>query len=179
MTYKSFTVEIDADGIALVTINVPDQTMNVWDETLIAEFPKFVEELHSNDAITGAVIASGKDNAFLAGADLRMMENMKPGKTKADFDAAFSLSGILRSMETGGHSPRAIAKEGKKAKPVACALEGLALGGGLELAMACHYRVSSSNPKIKFGLPEALVGLCPAAAAPNVCHALSDCKTQL
>ena len=164
MSYKSFTMDIDADGIALVTINVPNQTMNVWDETLMAEFPKFVEELNSNDDIKGAVITSGKDNAFLAGADLRMLENApEGGSNKESFDSAFTLSKTLRAMESGGHTARQIIKEGKKAKPVACALEGLALGGGLELAMACHYRVSSSNPKIKFGLPEVLVGLLPGA----------------
>jgi len=161
MSYKSFTMDIDADGIALVTINVPDQTMNVWDETLMAEFPKFVEELNTNDAIKGAVITSGKDNAFLAGADLRMLETATGGLDNEGFESAFKMNSFLRAMETGGHTAREIAKQGKKAKPVACALEGLALGGGLELAMACHYRVSSNNPKLKFGLPEVLVGLLP------------------
>ncbi len=161
MTYKTFTVDIDADGIALVTIDVPGQTMNVWDEALMAEFPKFVEELNSNDAIKGAVICSGKKNAFLAGADLRMLEGRSTDLTKESFEQAFALNKCLRAMETGGHTAKQIAKEGKKAKPVACALEGLALGGGLELALACHYRVVADNPKIKLGLPEVMVGLLP------------------
>ncbi len=64
-------------------------------------------------------------------------------------------------METGGHSAKDLLKGKAHAKPVACALEGLALGGGLELALACHYRVCADNPKIQLGLPEVQVGLLP------------------
>jgi len=163
MTYKSFKIDIDADGIAVMTIDVPNQTMNVWDENLITEFPKFIDTFVSDDDIKGLVIASGKKNAFLAGADLRMLEEQTPSRTKEFFEQSMMLTRALRKMESGGHSPRQIAKEGKKAKPVAVALEGLALGGGLELALACHYRVVADNPKIQLGLPEVLVGLLPGA----------------
>ena len=163
MSYKSFTIDVDKDGIALMTIDVPDQTMNVWDEVLISEFPKFIEDFISNDDYKGLVICSGKKNAFLAGADLRMLDKRKPGINKAGFEMGSVLTRALRRMETGGHTAKQIAKEGKKAKPVAAALEGLALGGGLELALACHYRVVADNPKIQLGLPEVLVGLLPGA----------------
>lgn len=163
MSYKSFTIDVDKDGIALMTIDVPDQSMNVWDELLLSEFPKFIEDFISNDDYKGLVICSGKENAFLAGADLRMLDKQKPGMDKAGFELGSVLTRALRRMETGGHTAKQIAKEGKKAKPVAAALEGLALGGGLELALACHYRVVADNPKIKLGLPEVLVGLLPGA----------------
>lgn len=163
MTYKAISIELDADGIALVTINVPGQTMNVWDETLIADFSRFVDDLVENEAVKGAVIASGKTNSFVAGADLRMLEKKDQSLSSSAVEDARLLSRMLRKMETGGHSPEAISKRGAMAKPVACAIEGLALGGGLELALACHYRVVADNPAIQLGLPEVTVGLLPGA----------------
>lgn len=161
--YKTFTLDLDADGILLMTINVPDQGMNVWDKHLIAEFPHFVDRLITDDAVKGAVICSGRDNAFLAGADLRMLEGRSGDLDKAAFEEGASLTRMFRRMETSGHTVRQMQREGKKAKPVACAIEGLALGGGLEVALACHHRVVADNPKIKLGLPEVLVGLLPGA----------------
>ncbi|MGV6800956.1 MAG: 3-hydroxyacyl-CoA dehydrogenase NAD-binding domain-containing protein [bacterium] len=163
MTYKNFTVEIDKDGIAIFALNVDGETMNIWNESLIAEFPKFVDELLSNDEIKGAVITSAKDNGFLAGADLRMLESQQADTIADAFENGMTLTRILRRMETGGHSAKALSKGQAQAKPVACALEGLALGGGLELALACHYRVCSDSPKVKLGFPEVSVGLLPGA----------------
>lgn len=161
MTYETFTVDIDSDGIALVTIDIPGKPMNVWDEKLIADFKAFVPELNSNDDIKGAVIASGKKSGFLAGADLNMLGGAKATTMAEAYESAWELNGILRAMETGGHSAKDLLKGKAHAKPVACALHGLALGGGLELALACHYRVCSDNPKIQLGLPEVQVGLLP------------------
>ncbi|WP_017930878.1 3-hydroxyacyl-CoA dehydrogenase NAD-binding domain-containing protein [Robiginitomaculum antarcticum] len=161
MSYETFTIDVDADGIALMTINIKDQTMNVWNEALMAEFPKFVEDFISNDDMKGLVIASGKDNGFMAGADLRMLEKTGGPVTKESFEQGFHLNKTLRALETGGHTVRQMQREGKKAKPVAAAIEGLALGGGLELALCCHHRVVADNPKLQLGLPEVLVGLLP------------------
>ncbi|MDZ7588718.1 MAG: 3-hydroxyacyl-CoA dehydrogenase NAD-binding domain-containing protein [Parasphingorhabdus sp.] len=161
MTYKTLTVDIDADGIALVTIDLPDASMNVWNADLIGDFGKFVDQLVSDDAIKGAVITSGKASGFLAGADLNMLGSSKAGSMKEAFENAFALNATLRRMETGGHSAKDLLKGSVSAKPVACALNGLALGGGLELALACHYRVCADNPKIQLGLPEVQVGLLP------------------
>lgn len=159
--YTTFSVETDSDGIAVMKINVPNQGMNVWDEALMAEFPKFVEAFVSDDAMKGLVIASGRDNGFMAGADLRMLEKQTGELSKETFNEAMKLNGALRKLETGGFTDRQIAREGKKAKPVAVALEGLALGGGLELALAGHYRVAADSKKVQLGLPEVLVGLLP------------------
>ncbi|GLQ23056.1 3-hydroxyacyl-CoA dehydrogenase [Algimonas ampicilliniresistens] len=159
--YTTFSVEVDADGIAVLKIDVPNQGMNVWDEALMAEFPKFVDSFVSDDAMKGLVIASGRDNGFMAGADLRMLEKQTGELSRETFNDAMILNGALRKLETGGHTDREIQREGKKAKPVAIALEGLALGGGFELALAGHYRVAADSPKVKLGLPEVLVGLLP------------------
>lgn len=161
MTYKSFSVDIDSDGIALVTIDLPGATMNVWNGDLISEFGAWVDDFTTNDAITGAVITSGKPTGFLAGAALTMLGGAKANSTKEAFDQAFALNALLRKMESGGKTAKALASGQASAKPVACALNGLALGGGLELALACHYRVVADNPKIQLGMPEVLVGLLP------------------
>ena len=70
MTYTTFSVDVDADGIALVTIDLPDASMNVWNGALIQEFGQWVDDFTTNEAIKGAVITSGKKSGFLAGADL-------------------------------------------------------------------------------------------------------------
>lgn len=159
--YTTFSVELDGDGIALLKIDVPNQGMNVIDENLMKDLPAFVDEFVSDEKYKGLVIASGRDNAFMAGADLRMLEKQSGELDKAAFDAGMTLNRTFRKLETGGFTDRQIQREGKKAKPVAVALEGLALGGGLELALAGHYRVAADSPKVKLGLPEVLVGLLP------------------
>lgn len=161
MTYKSFSIDIDDDGIALMTIDLPGQSMNVWNADLMADFPKFIDEFIGNDDIKGLVITSGKASGFLAGADLNMLGSSKAGSMAEAFEGAWALNATLRKMETGGNSNKDMVKGTAYAKPVACALNGLALGGGLELALACHYRVCADHPKIQLGLPESLVGLLP------------------
>ena len=165
--YTNFKLDTDADGIVLLTIDVPNQTMNVWTPDFIKEFDQFIDDFNSNDDMKGLVITSGKDNAFLAGADLEMMSaNSTLGDrdiTKDDFEEAMTMQRAFRKMENGGHTVRQIQREGKKAKPCAAAVEGLALGGGLEVTLATHHRVVADNPKIKLGLPEVLVGLLPGA----------------
>lgn len=161
MTYKTFSVDIDSDGIALVTIDLPGATMNVWNGDLITEFGAWVDDFTTNEAIKGAVITSGKATGFLAGADLTMLGGAKASSTKEAFDQAFALNALLRKMEAGGKTAKALSSGQASAKPVACALNGLALGGGLELALACHYRVVADNPKIQLGMPEVMVGLLP------------------
>jgi len=161
--YKNFSVDIDDNGIAVATIDVPNQSMNVWTADFIREAESFVEEFISNDDIKGLIWASGKANGFMAGADLNMLADWSGEPTKENFENIFKLNKIFRRMETGGLTTREMTREGKMAKPVAAAIEGLALGGGLEICLASHYRVVANNPKIQLGLPEALVGVLPGA----------------
>ena len=165
MSYENLTVDVDSDGIALVTIDLPGQSMNVWNEGLMREFAQWVDAFVADDAIKGAVITSGKKSGFLAGADLRMLgsSDRGPGKGADPFESAFALNGVLRKLETSGHPAKALLKGEAHAKPVAAAVEGLALGGGLELVLACHHRVVGDNPKIQLGVPESQVGLLPGA----------------
>ncbi|WDI31333.1 3-hydroxyacyl-CoA dehydrogenase NAD-binding domain-containing protein [Hyphococcus flavus] len=164
MTYKTIKVETDNDGIALVTIDLPGKSMNVWDADLIEDFAKWVDTFVADDTVKGAVITSSKPTGFLAGADLNMLGGMggsAPSTPKEQFEAAFGLNRMLRKLETGGHAAKDLLKGNAHAKPVAAAVNGLALGGGLELVLACHHRVVADNPKIQLGVPEVQVGLLP------------------
>ena len=154
-TYENFKFDLDADGIALVTWDMPGRSMNVLSQSSMADMASIIEKIMSDDAIKGAVLTSGKD-AFCAGADLSMMggqaggsgEGSQEERVKAMYEGNLKFNMLLRSLETCG-------------KPVAAAINGTALGGGLEVTLACHYRVASDNPKTQIGLPEAKVGLLP------------------
>ncbi|MDE2014351.1 MAG: enoyl-CoA hydratase/isomerase family protein, partial [Alphaproteobacteria bacterium] len=131
--------------------------MNVLTSSAIAELAAVAQKVASDAAIKGLVITSGKANGFCAGAALDEMEEGASGagdKTGKQDAVAARLGGVmqfhkaLRGLETCG-------------KPVAAAINGLALGGGLEVTLCCHYRVVADNPKIQLGLPEAKVGLLP------------------
>ena len=158
---SNFKLDVDADGIALVTWDMADRSMNVITMDVIAELGEIVEKVSTDAAIKGAVITSGKD-AFCGGADLTMLERMGSiyadlAKTKGAepaaayvFDESRKLSQLYRRIETGG-------------KPWVCALNGTAMGGGFELALACHQRIAADNPKTRLGLPEIKIGLFPGA----------------
>lgn len=159
MAFKNFKIETDADGIATVTWDLPGRSMNVLDVATITEIDGIVDQLTADAAVKGVVITSAKDN-FCAGADLSMLEDMnkefastrkekgEEAAQKVLFDESRKLSLTLRKIETSG-------------KPWVAAINGLALGGGFEVALACHHRVASDSPKTKVGLPEIKVGLFP------------------
>src|SRR6516165_1069724 len=161
MAFKNFKVETDADGIVLVTWDIPGRSMNVLDETSINELEEIVKQTSADAGVKGVVITSGKE-ALSAGADLSMLEGMsrsyaqvlkEKGEVAANqmlFDQSRRFSLVFRSIETSG-------------KPWVAAINGLALGGGFELTLCCHHRVAAENPKTRLGLPEIKVGLFPGA----------------
>src|SRR3954471_20068180 len=161
MAFKNFKLETDADGIVLVTWDTPGRSMNVLDETSVTELEAIVKQTSANAAVKGVVITSGKE-ALSAGADLSMLEGMShqygellksKGEEAANqmlFDQSRRFSQIYRAIETSG-------------KPWVAAINGLALGGGFEITLSCHYRVAAENPKTRLGLPEIKVGLFPGA----------------
>jgi 3-hydroxyacyl-CoA dehydrogenase / enoyl-CoA hydratase / 3-hydroxybutyryl-CoA epimerase len=156
-----FKLETDADGIALVTWDSPGRSMNVIDLKVMEDLAAIVEQVASDAAIKGAVVTSGKDT-FCAGADLTMLEMLS--REFADvmreqgeemgvhrlFEEGRKLSQLYRRLETCG-------------KPWVAAINGIALGGGFELCLACHHRVASDNPRSRVGLPEIKIGLFPGA----------------
>ena len=143
---QSIAISVDAQGIAVLTIDMPDRSMNVITPAFTAELAGAVDRIVSDAAIKGAIITSGKP-AFIAGADLMDIVNIY-GNGASGLEVMREISryaAILRKLETSG-------------KPIAAAINGTALGGGLELCLACHFRVLSSDPKAVVGLPEVQVG---------------------
>jgi 3-hydroxyacyl-CoA dehydrogenase / enoyl-CoA hydratase / 3-hydroxybutyryl-CoA epimerase len=159
MSFTHFTVDVDSDGLALVTWNSPGRSMNLIDVAVKDELAAIVEQVAADAAIKGVVITSGKDS-FCAGADLTMLENMSrayadlaasQGETAANahvFEESRKSSLLYRRIETCG-------------KPWVAAINGIAVGGGFELTLACHHRVAADNARV--GLPEIKVGLFPGA----------------
>ncbi len=158
---ETIRYEVDGDGIALLTIDLPNANMNVFNAQLIEDLDACVDKVLADDNVKGAVITSGKD-AFLAGADLNMLGSQEADQTPEQaFENAFRLNKIFRKMETGDKDRKILMKEGTK--PFAAAVNGLALGGGFELVLACHHRVISDTPAMQLGFPEVMVGLLPGA----------------
>lgn len=145
-TMSAFTLVRQENGIAHLVMDVVDDTMN----TLKAEFAEQVAdvlaEIKSDSSITGIVLCSGKKDSFVAGADINMINDCK----SKDEVIALTRQGqmIFAQLE-------------QLSVPVVAAINGACLGGGLELAMACHARVCSDNPKTALGLPEVQLGLLP------------------
>jgi 3-hydroxyacyl-CoA dehydrogenase/enoyl-CoA hydratase/3-hydroxybutyryl-CoA epimerase len=161
MTYKNFTLETDADGIALVTWDMPDRSMNVFTEEVMDELEKIIDAVTADAAVKGAVITSGKKESFSGGADLNMLKRMLGlfQKEKAKdrdkairmlFDGAGRMTWLFRRLETSG-------------KPWVSAINGTCMGGAFELSLACHGRVAADSDKVKMALPEIKVGIFPGA----------------
>ena len=138
---SSLTFEL-TDGIARVTINRPDK-LNALNAIVIAELGDAVTRIETDPAIRGVIVTGTGSKAFVAGADIN--ELTEQGVTGAS-KRALAGQAVFRRLERCG-------------KPVIAAVNGFALGGGCELAMACHLRIASENAK--FGQPEVKLGIAP------------------
>ncbi len=139
----------DADGILTITIDTPDRQMNVLTPEFSVELSACIEQLAADASLRGAIITSGK-RSFIAGADIMgMVDAYGDGLSLREaYEASQAVSRLMRRLETCG-------------KPVAVAINGLALGGGFELCLACHYRVVANDARAFVGLPEVTIGLLP------------------
>lgn len=146
-------VSVDAEGIATLLIDRRDNPVNVIDQKFMDELSAAIEQVAGTAAIRGAVVTSGKP-IFVAGADLKEMEAVLDRQqdipVAQQLEQNTSFSRVLRRMETCG-------------KPFVCAINGAAMGGGTEIALACHRRIVSDARGIVLGLPEVQVGLLPGA----------------
>ncbi len=142
---------VDQDGIATLMIDMPGKSMNVLSDEIIAELSGCIDQVVVDDNVSGAILASGK-KAFIAGADLTEIVTAYDRGTTPEqgYGWSWALNSVFRKLETCG-------------KPFAVAINGLALGGGFELCLACHYRVLSDHPGAVLGLPEVGIGLMPGA----------------
>ena len=138
----------DADGIVTLTLDDPTGSANVMNEHYTESMHKATERLAAEkDSITGVVITSAK-KTFFAGGDLKGMINLGPENAGEAFDMVETVKRDLRALETLG-------------KPVVAAINGAALGGGLEIALACHHRIAADVKGSQIGLPEVTLGLLP------------------
>lgn len=140
MAFQNLTLEV-ADRIATLTVNRPDK-LNALNDATIAEIGHAIDEIRLDDSVAG-VIVTGAGRAFVAGADISELASQTPVLAKARARAG---QDVFRRIET---CP----------KPVIAAVNGFALGGGCELAMACHIRIASDAAK--FGQPESKLGILP------------------
>ncbi|CAN5184471.1 3-hydroxyacyl-CoA dehydrogenase NAD-binding domain-containing protein [soil metagenome] len=146
-TESTISYEIDADGIVTLTIDDPTQGANTMNEHYMASMASVVDRLYTEaDQVTGVVITSGK-KMFFAGGDLKKMSKIGPDDAEEAFAMVESVKATLRRLE-------------KFEKPVVAAINGAALGGGLEIALACNHRIAVQG-RYEIGLPEATLGLLP------------------
>ncbi len=141
------TLEKDDQGVATLIYDLPGRPMNVITEQAVAELDAVAARIAGDQAIK-AVVLMGKPDNFLAGADISMIQKMK---TEEDaYNGSRALQAVLNKLEA-------------LPVPVIAAINGPCLGGGLEVALACHYRIASTSPKTVLGLPEVKLGLVPGA----------------
>ncbi|MEM9425910.1 MAG: 3-hydroxyacyl-CoA dehydrogenase NAD-binding domain-containing protein [Pseudomonadota bacterium] len=157
-----FTYAVHDDGVAIITWDVPNKTMNVLTREAFELVEGFVDDALADDAVRGIVITSGKES-FAGGMDLNVLGNIRAesGDDPAPALFEFIMNGhrILRKIERAGMDPKTL----KGGKPIACAIPGLCAGIGTEIALACHYRIMADTPKGRIGLPEILLGMFPGA----------------
>ena len=157
-----FKYSIDSDGVAIISWDVPNKTMNVMSLEGLKELDKHFDAALSDDRVKGIIVTSGKRD-FAGGMDLNVLADMKTaqGENPAQglFNGIMQIHKLLRKIELAGMDP----KTKKGAKPVAAAINGTAAGIGLELPLACHRIFAIDNEKSKIGLPEILVGIFPGA----------------
>ncbi|RBP91853.1 3-hydroxyacyl-CoA dehydrogenase [Rhodobacter sp. 140A] len=153
-----FTYELGADGVAVITWDVPGKSMNVMSLEGFALLDSFIDKALADAAVKGVVITSGKKD-FAGGMDLNVIAQMREGGAQAIFEGVMQMHKVLRKIERAGMDPKTL----KGAKPIAAALPGTALGIGLELPLSTHRIFAADNPKAKIGLPEIMVGIFPGA----------------
>lgn len=140
--YNTILYTVDENNVATVTINRPDK-LNALNDEVLNELSEVTEAIKNDDNLKGVIVTGAGDKAFVAGADIKEINSLGKNSGKE-----FSLKGqkIFQAIED-------------LQKPVIAAVNGYALGGGCELAMACHIRIAGSNAL--FGLPEVSLGLIP------------------
>lgn len=143
---SAFRLDIQ-DGIAIVTIDVPGEAQNTLKLEFAEQIESVIGSIEQSDDVIGVIVTSGKENGFVAGADIRMLQ---AAKTAADAEHISKMAqAAFKRLEA-------------LPVPVVAAIHGPCLGGGYELALACHGRVATDDRSTKIGLPEVQLGVLPA-----------------
>lgn len=146
---RAWSFDLDFEGIGWLTINTPDSPVNTLSRETLSELVGIVstlEELANGGELKGVVLLSAKDSGFIAGADVTEFDDMSdPGVLKAALDRTHALFDRIEALKV----------------PVVAGIHGFCLGGGLELALACQYRVAVNDDKTRIGFPEVNLGIFP------------------
>jgi 3-hydroxyacyl-CoA dehydrogenase/enoyl-CoA hydratase/3-hydroxybutyryl-CoA epimerase len=145
---RFFKYEAGSDGVALLTFDRPDKDMNILSEDVLRELNTHLDTFAADAGAKGMVITSGKAGQFIVGADITEIQKLRSADEAAN--GAAQMQALFCKVAT-------------MPKPVVAAINGTCLGGGLELSLACDWRVADSSPKTKLGLPEIQLGLIPGA----------------
>jgi 3-hydroxyacyl-CoA dehydrogenase / enoyl-CoA hydratase / 3-hydroxybutyryl-CoA epimerase len=141
----AFTRELAADGIAILTFDLPGSPANLWSESTLRQFVWHLEQIEHNPAIRGLILRSAKPGIFIAGADLKALRHLCPARMEQLIwlgQATFDRLARLRM-------------------PKVALIHGACAGGGYEMALACDWRIATDDPATKIGLPETQLGLLP------------------
>jgi 3-hydroxyacyl-CoA dehydrogenase/enoyl-CoA hydratase/3-hydroxybutyryl-CoA epimerase len=147
-TSSAFRRETGADGVLVITIDTPGERLNTLAKSMIEEFHAILGEIETSPGLKGVVVISGKPDNFMAGADIKDFTQIRSAKEGEALSSA--AQAILNRLEA-------------LPVPVVAAIHGACLGGGLEMSLACRYRIATDDPKTALGLPEVMLGLVPGA----------------
>ena len=155
----TLTHTLDDNGVLTLSIDVPNESMNILNQQVMDDFDALYDQIKSDSAIKAIVFTSGKDSGFIAGADINMLQQSQ--NTEEGACISYNAHRVLNLIANSS-------------KPFVAAIDGLCLGGGYELALACHYRIATDNHKTKLGLPEVMLGLLPGATGTTKLPRLLD-----
>ena len=147
MTKEAWKLDINDKGIAYLTIDVPDEKVNILSLEVLQQLDRILDNLKTNSNVKALVIKSGKPDTFIAGANLHEFEN------------AFKDPSYIQKALSTGHGT--FSKLASMPFPTIALIHGICVGGGLELALGCKYRLVSDHPKTSLGLPETTIGIFP------------------
>jgi len=142
-----FSVDVLDDGVAIIRMDDPAAKVNTLSPAFQEQVKPVIDRVQNDSSIKAAVLISGKANNFIAGADIKMIESCK---SEAEVTKIVKEGHAMMNKMEGG-------------KPIVAAINGQCLGGGLEVALACKYRIASTGSKTVLGLPEVMLGLLPGA----------------
>lgn len=155
---ENFTLDVGTDGVATVTFDMAGRSINTISHAVQHDLGELAEIIRQDERIVGAILWSGKLSGFCAGADLHEL--------RADIErwrAASTQEALQAALFEAGRFSRCIRDLERVGKPLVAVIAGVALGGGLELALGCHYRIAIEEEGLRLGLPEATLGLMPGA----------------